>query len=273
MVSGAPQREGIPGSARLPSFLKPVAGVDLIRVGPIGDGGYVIPRQIPGHVGWLLSLGLGADWRFEEQFQALSGTPVTAYDHTVHERFWARRAAGRAYRRLTRTGVTDQLRHNPTSGYRRYRRYFSRPDAEHRRLAVGDGTAGSVPLSQILAECPGEPIFLKMDIEGAEWLVLDDLVAGADRFAGMAIEFHDVPAHLPQLRDFVQRLARFPIVNVAANNVGGVDDDGVARVVEVTVARRDLFDVDPALPRPDLNTPNSSLHPPLELRFADPLGS
>lgn len=256
--------------ALLPLYMQPIDGVALVRVGPLGDGGYVVPAEVLGRVDALVSLGLGADWRFEDHFRWLSGASVTAYDHTVTPRFWLRRTAGSALRRLRRTPVADKRRHNPTTGYRRYRAFFSQEGCHHRRLAIGDGTGGSVTLRQALNACPGRSLFVKMDIEGAEWQVLDSLIEAADRLVAVAIEFHDVNDHLEQLGTFLAAMGArgFAVVNTAANNVGGCSPEGIPVLVEVTLARRDAFIVDPGRLQEDLNAPNSSLHPEIAIRFA-----
>lgn len=193
---------------------------------------------------------------------------MTVYDHTVTTRFWARRTVGRALRPLRRTREIDLRRHNPTGTYSRYRRFFRQDGCEHRRVEVGDGSGRTVSAEQILADCPGSAIFVKMDIEGAEWQTLEQLAAASHRLAGMVVEFHDVAAHAHELRRFVASLPGFAVVNTAVNNVGGVMPDGTPVLVELTLVRTDLITVDPSLPRRDLNAPNSSLHPVIDLRFA-----
>lgn len=255
--------------AVLPGYLRPIDGVDCVRIGPSGDGGYVLPREALKRTDWLISLGLGADWRFEEEFRSRSGAPVTAYDHTVTTKFWARRTVGRMLRPLRRRRIVDDLRHNPSGTYLRYRRFFRGGECEHRRVEVGDGARGTVSAEEILADCPGSAIWVKMDIEGAEWKTLAHWVAGSHRLAGMVVEFHDVARHADELRRFVAELPDFAVVNTSVNNVGGVMPDATPVLVELTLVRADLITSDPARPRRDLNAPNSSLHPTIDLRFRD----
>ncbi|MDR3413278.1 MAG: hypothetical protein P4L87_20380, partial [Formivibrio sp.] len=66
------------------SFLAPAIVDDLIRVGSVNDGGYVVPSSSVEAADFLLSFGVSDDWSFEEHFKKLNPTvQIHAYDHTV----------------------------------------------------------------------------------------------------------------------------------------------------------------------------------------------
>jgi hypothetical protein len=48
----------------------------------------------------------------------------------------------------------------------------------------------------VLNETNSKNIFLKIDIEGSEYLFLQDIIANEERITGMVIELHDVDIHL-----------------------------------------------------------------------------
>ena len=52
-------------TAELPSFLRPVAADDLVRIGSPHDGGYVVSQRMLEDAQFLLSFGLGENWAFE----------------------------------------------------------------------------------------------------------------------------------------------------------------------------------------------------------------
>ena len=255
--------------ATLPASVQPRTDVDLMRVGPVGDGGYVVARDVVPVASWVVGLGMADDWRFEAELAATGGLPVTVCDPGGGPRFWARRRAGRIKRRITPI-PDDPLRDNPDATYREYREFFRRPGHEHLRVRIGDGGADTVSLADLLNRFPQRDVFLKMDIEGAEWQTLDTLLAQQHRIVGAAIEFHDVHEHLDQLLGFVQRADSWSIVNVAANNAGGVADDGTPRLVEMSFGRSDLLRprTTPMRNSAALNGPNTTRVPPVEIRFA-----
>ena len=50
-------------------YLKPYKS-DLIRVGPQGDCGYVIPRSVAENTNAMYSIGISTDWEFEVEMAA-----------------------------------------------------------------------------------------------------------------------------------------------------------------------------------------------------------
>jgi len=54
---------------KLPYFLKPKKNFKLLRLGKNYDGGYLIDINSIKNTKTLLSLGIGDDWSFEEDFR------------------------------------------------------------------------------------------------------------------------------------------------------------------------------------------------------------
>ena len=61
------------------------------------------------------------------------------------------------------------------------------------------------------------PIFLKMDIEGAEYELLDLIVQSQDNVAGIAIEFHEPLSNIEVICRFALQL-NLRVTNVHVNN-------------------------------------------------------
>jgi TPP-dependent 2-oxoacid decarboxylase len=70
----------------LPKILLPIHKNDLIRIGAINDGGYVLTKNIIEVSDFLLSFGVSFDWTFEEEFLNLKKKKmeIHAYDHTIN---------------------------------------------------------------------------------------------------------------------------------------------------------------------------------------------
>lgn len=276
-----PSQSTSPRQAQLPGRLAPVDGFALQRVGPAHDGGYVVATESIGPTEWLLSLGLADDWRFERDFQRLTGADVTAVDATTGPTMWVQTGAVKAL--LTASGRRFRAPlseyYNNESGYLRYRMFFGHESREHLRDWVGDGGDGTVSIAELLERRPGAATFLKMDIEGSEWRTLGDIVSHQDRFTGMVIEFHDVDLRLERLEAFVADLNDFAIVCTTANNAGRVTADGIPTVVELSFARREhrAAGTNPtsstdgtaatASGAPALTAPNVPYSPPITLAF------
>lgn len=235
----------------LPTSWKPIEAGGLIRIGAKNDGGYIISERALANSDTLLSLGLSDNWQFEQAFQRMSRARVICLDHTVNWKFWVRNVVASSLRmqwsRLTR--------------YFQYRQFFSNPHTEHRAIKVGYDRPGEISLTSLMDSLPSRSIFLKSDIEGAEYRILDAIVSNSNRFTGIVIEFHDVDLHRARLEDFITRLKDFVLVCLHANNAGGVDAEGDPLVIEMSFVRKDLFE--PAKPGgTKLSLPPNDPHAP-----------
>jgi len=203
----------------LSAFLKslwPVdPGIELIRIGPNADGGYLVPDDLSG-IRYAFSPGVANESGFETDL-AERGLDVFLADYSVdgparlHPRFvFDKRFVG---------CLTDE-------------RFMTLDDWHAAKLGQD-----------------GSDLLLQMDIEGAEYETL--LAASSalmSRFRIMVIEFHD----LPQLwnepffrvvaRVFAKLLATHTVVHIHPNNCcGSVKSAGIEipRIAEFTLLRND----------------------------------
>ena len=79
--------------ATFPSKLKPffVENNELIRLGSIDDGGYVVPLKSIKNSKSLVSFGISDNWDFEKDFTKKANVNVYAYDHSIDKNFWLAR--------------------------------------------------------------------------------------------------------------------------------------------------------------------------------------
>ncbi|OCP34882.1 FkbM family methyltransferase [Ensifer sp. LC163] len=242
----------------LPASWKPIDAGGLIRLGSPRDGGYVVSERAVRASRLLISMGLNDDWQFEKEFRKLADVGVVCFDHSVTWKFWLRYYVEQALR----------LRWARLTRYLDYRWFFSRPGVEHRPIRIGYDQPGEVSVAGLLKEFTGNDIFLKIDIEGSEYRILDDLVKYSDRFTSVVMEFHDIDLNRDRIARFVEGMANFKIVFLHANNYGGSDGQGDPLVIEMSFVRKDLLDpVKPGDARPDLPA-NTSRLPDIELRYA-----
>jgi len=190
----------------------------LIRVGPNEDGGYVLPLPLLKSTDMLLGFGLSTDWRFEEEFRGRSGCKVECYDHTINPAFWRRKVVTDSAGFLAGPQRFTWSKFRYMLKYREYRRFFSRPEVIHHQLKVGYDGDGSVSLKTILARITTESVFLKIDIEGWEYRIMEDLVNTPDNVLGFVMELHDIDLHRDRICAFIEKLGSFSVVHLHANN-------------------------------------------------------
>lgn len=254
------------------SWLAPIEVENLIRVGGESDGGYVLPQELLRNADVLISMGLGYDWQFEKDARLLNPKlRVQVYDHTVSEKLYARQYIAEIAAFLTGKVTAAKVKRR-LQRLRDYRTFFGK-EATHLRERIHDPQdSQSEDIPTVFARVGEGCVFVKMDIEGAEYRVLEDVVSYADQILGMAIEFHDTgPLRLVFERVMQIVRNRFEIVHVHANNFTPTYRDGFPEAIEITVARKDLVQGTQRrkeLPLPELDRPNDPGHPDYRLTFS-----
>jgi hypothetical protein len=232
-------------------FLRPVVIDDLRRIGTDQDGGYIISQKTIAESTALLSLGVGDDWSFDQQWHAIKPLDIIhAYDGSVD---WSQ--------------ISDD-------GMKDYNNFWRHPRI-HFPVNVGPNRdTGIVGFDRAMTVINSSQVFVKMDIEGGEWELIKYLCLNQHSITGMIIEFHDVG----RLRDWfinsVHQLQRyFGIIHVHGNNTCFMCDDGLPSVIELSFAHQKFLPADSItrsrLYLPQLDRPNHPDIPDIEMEFID----
>lgn len=204
--------------------IRPVKSpLELLRVGPENDGGYLVPDDYDTTtIGALLSPGVGGVAEFELYFAEM-GIPCFLIDKSVEK---------------------PPLVH---SNFHFIPKYLAGSSSlEREEISLEDLT-----LEISRAKSVGDKdLILQMDIEGAEWAVLSATPASIlQRFRIMVIEFHNVAELLSSRAShqivaalFEKLLSDFAVLHIHANNTSRtprVRQTSVPNVIEMTLIRRD----------------------------------
>lgn len=204
----------------IPTKFQPQHPTNLIRLGSTYDGGYLIPLSTVKAARVLVSYGVQLDWAFEEQFSKLGNTEVFAYDKSTEQLL---------------ASTTDTTRES-------FRRFFDGKSATYFAKFIGNGKDGTVSVEETLRAHHPKPVFLKFDIEGAEYIpeVWRSLANLPQNVIGVAAEFHDFPSRAEEIHALVQANG-FKIVHLHVNNAGGISSNLQPRLVELTLVRPEYF--------------------------------
>lgn len=218
--------------AVLPAFFQPWHSASLIRLGQDYDGGYLIDERDVAASSALLSFGLNDDWSFERDFLRRRPVPLHAYDATLTPRYLVKRL-WRSLKRLKPHEIKGSV-HSLLD----FPGFFAGNRRHFRRYVGLDGVPGYVSFANVMRTLDEtlhgqSAIFVKIDIEGSEYRILDDLLEHASRFSALAIEFHDVDIHLAALERFVSRLP-LKLVHLHANNHALINGRRTPLVIECT---------------------------------------
>jgi hypothetical protein len=165
----------------LPKILQPFYCSDLIRLGKDNDGGYLVNKEDILKSSRLLSFGIGNDISFEEDFVKLNECEIDAYDGTIAESF----------------------------------EFFKGKRFLHKEN-IGS-KEGNKNLVEVLRD--SNNIFLKCDIEGSEYDILEELITYSKRFSGIVIEFHQISKYalFNELTNFISKID-LKLIHIHANN-------------------------------------------------------
>ena len=247
----------------LPKEFKPKASYDLIRLGKNNDGGYLVESKSIEKTTALISMGIGKNWRFEEDFIAHQDIVVNAYDYSVRGFFWPKFFIKRFL------SVLIGRLNAPYHAVKIYTKfmYFFRNKAVLFYEKIGAEEEGHTNLKKTLERIKEKPVFLKIDIEGYEYQILDEIILNSELLCGIVIEFHKISDHIDEIRNFINNF-ELELVHVHPNN-NRVDDHDNPKAIEMSFARdpEKLSDRS-VLPHPldQLNVPRKKT---VELKFID----
>lgn len=211
-------------------------GMTYQRYGRDFDGGYVVIDDFNGEI-HLVSAGIGDDISFEKELSAKVS-------------------------KVTIVGTLENLPSSLPANFVHKNLFLGVPNEKESRVSLRD----------IMSEIE-EELLLKVDIEGEEWEVFNDLSSQEiSRFRQILVEFHglgtpsDSFEYAKKYLVLEKLLITHQVVNVHANNYGRYYVTGgvpMPDTLEVTYLRRDICDFDSDFPDrgSEFNLPNSPYMP------------
>lgn len=245
--------------AVLPKILEPKNEYDLIRVGRDNDGGYLVSEQSIFDSEMLLSAGIAWDFSFEKQYIHLTNNTIKCFDHTINIKHYFFTWFGILLQRLLFFSNLKKIRSafikllNPI----KFKKFIKNKKVNFFKIGLGIGDSRYMSLKDIINKfTKNEKIFLKIDIEGDEYRLINDLLKFSNRIAGLIIEFHYVDIHLDRIIDFVKKID-LTLVHTHINNAGPIIEKKIPTLIELTFAKNpkkigDLKNIKHLLDQPNL---------------------
>lgn len=231
---------------RVPEQFFPKFNCELIRLGNDSDGGYVISKKSVENSKLLISFGLSNDWSFEEAYTNMTDKKVYCYDLSVNNFFWIKNFIKSVLNILFLRDVKENFKN--LISYLRYKIFFGNKNNFHIKKYIFPlnnkknfyKKENITDLNEIL-KIIKESCYLKIDIEGAEYRILDQIIFNQSKIDGISIEFHDFDIHLNLIRNFINQLD-LEIVHLHVNNFGLINKNSVPSVVEISFAKKEFID-------------------------------
>lgn len=245
----------------LPNFFSFDQATDLIRLGGSHDGGYLVSKPDVMKSNYLISLGIADDWRFEEDFLAIKPVYIRAYDASISATYFLKRTFQSLWALSRKTPRRAKV-------FLKYNVFFSKKNVKHIKLFVGAHAEEKsyCSLASVLEATEKMSVFLKIDIEGDEYGILDQIIASQSKITGLVIEFHDCQDHLTRIEAFIDQF-KLRLVHIHANNCAEIDaTTGLPSVLELTFSRHAATETSAILPHP-LDQPNDPKKEEILLAF------
>ena len=219
---------------QLPNIFRPKCVVDLKRLGKANDGGYVVDSASIAEADFLLSLGISDDWSFEKDFLSQKNVGLIAFDGSIGgtEFFKSIIKSLALIHRMTRHFKAIATLLN-------YLLFFRHNRIHVKKFCGPDTFTDHISLKRIFEDYVPDDhrnIFLKMDIEGGEYRILNELIHLQSRLVGCVIEFHDCDLHEKRIADFIEDF-ELQLCHIHSNNWGHVTPNKKCQFLEVSFSR------------------------------------
>ena len=261
-------------------YLRPYK-TELIRVGPKGDCGYVIPQHVVSTTQSLYSIGISTNWDFEIEMSKLNpGLTIEAFDRTSGWQVFGYLALRDLIKGDPSVVGRQTLGVRLKSSFRylsmcfKFRVFFYGRRRFQRKWVRGTKIGkDEVSFTQSLAGIHKKnPTMLKIDIEGGEYQFIEDLLmylkSNNKLINCVIMELHDTYSRRAEFEQLVKGISRWlPIVHLHANNCAGVAADGLPEVIEITFAEATQQNGSRDFPLPLLDYPNDPEIPDIFFSF------
>ena len=197
---------------KLPSILKPNAGFPLVRIGGHGDGGYLVDNRIINCD--LLSIAISSDWRFEKQWLINNqNAKIGTFDGSISGLLFFRKAFQSIFR-VHKPSIFFSY----SKVFYEYFRFFKK-QTRFFKLFIGESENQQfISFNDAIKKSSlRKPYCVKIDIEGYEYEILDQIIENQNDISGLLIEFHDPIYNLPKVIKFVQDF-NLKLANIHVNN-------------------------------------------------------
>ena len=245
----------------LPSFFRFKSCNDLIRIGKDFDGGYLCSLSDVQKSDLLISIGIKHDWSFEQCFLLKNKVKSYSYDASINSKYFFKLFLNSLIR-LDKPKIAIRY----LIKYISYKNFFT-SQQYHIEKFVGLRCSDKkyISFKDCIKNTNHKNIFLKIDIEGEEYRILDDLIFFKNKLTGLVIEFHNVDLNLNKIKNFIKKI-KINLVHVHANNYAPVLNNKLPLVLELTFSKNGKL-LNKALLPHQLDQPNNKNKAEINLAF------
>ena len=204
-------------------FFKPKHNYFLERIGKENDGGYLINSDAILKSKYLLSFGIFDDWSFEKNFIKYNkNVKVICYDDVISFNFIFTRSIKKIILDLYKFKFTNIF--NNLFTIIDYILINNKIKFNKKKIVRGD-------IEKIMNNL--DQVFLKVDIEGNEYEILEDILKVQNNISALIIEFHDVDKNRDVIERFIEKF-KLNLTHIHPNNYGKLDKNNDPIIIELS---------------------------------------
>lgn len=257
------------------SFLTPLNCENYIRLGNKCDGGYVVPADISKKTDILISFGYGYDPSFEYDYIKYTENKVQIYDYSCSFLLLFK-----SFLKVLKRFITFRKKFKDVlNSYQNLKKHFcfvKNKKINFQKKKVSPINAFSlknnITVDKIFKNLNYKNVFLKCDIEGSEYLIIDDILNYHSKIDVITIEFHWVEKNLEIFIESIKKILNYySIVHIHGNNHNPlIDSLNIPDVPEITFVNNKLIKKKKFIknfPRLNLDYPNNKNYNDLYFHF------
>ena len=226
------------------NFLIPYKVKKLIRFGRKFDGGYLVCSDATKQIDNLITLGVGDDISFEIDLENNNSLKmVHMYDYTVNH-FLFIKIIFKYFRRLItfRTKI-DNFTYS-IKNYINFIKFNNKKNVFLYKQKVVDEIKSKIDtnLYNIFNKIKSSNNLLKLDIEGSEYSIIEQIKKNSSNIKILIIEFHFIKNNKDLFINSVKKLLNnFDIIHIHANNYFNLENnDTFFEVLEITFVNKEI---------------------------------
>tara|TARA_B100001175_G_C19486280_1_gene629964 strand:+ start:1024 stop:1824 length:801 start_codon:yes stop_codon:yes gene_type:complete len=224
------------------NFLKPYKVKKLLRLGRNFDGGYLVCSDTLKKCENLVTLGVGDDISFEIDFEKKKNSKnIKLYDYTVNNLLFIK-IIFKYFRRLItfRTSLNNFT--YSIKNYLNFLKFLKKENVHLYKLRVVRKIKyhNDIDLRSIFKKINSNKNLLKIDIEGSEYEIINEIINYKSKIKMLIIEFHWINKNKKLFIQSVKKLKKnFDIIHIHANNYRSKkNSDDIFDVVELTMVNK-----------------------------------
>jgi hypothetical protein len=219
----------------LPRNFKPfyVASSELIRIGSLDDGGYILTKELVRKTKYCVSFGISDNFDFEKHLNKLTKCSVESYDYSIDKKFWFERFK-KDFIKFISFKIFKLKKIFNMFKYIDFLLFFNKKN----NLFFLKRVDRNQFIDTMKKYQNNQGILLKIDIEGSEYNFIDIIEQYEKNIIGFVIEFHDLENNIKILKNFIANLKYYNLIHIHGNNYSIINNQGNPSVLEMTFSHK-----------------------------------